>query len=305
MRSSALLASVVLAASAVGPEPGPTLAVRVPDGWEIWWAGSSAPARWEAPLPAVADRVRWRRAAAGLEWGELSLAGDGEAFRIGVIVARLDPRALELRLIDPEDGPVFAGRWDIGETPTEAVLAINAGQFSDHPWGWVVQDGVERQRPGRGPLAPGVVVDSAGAVRLVPPDSIEATRPGARLAFQSYPTLLEGDGEIPRALREDGPGGLDRDHRDGRLALGQLRDGRVLIVLTRFEGLGGVLQNLPFGLTTPEMAAVLGALGARRAVLLDGGISSQMLIRDGPRTHRWPGWRRVPLALVAIPRPSN
>jgi len=64
---------------------------------------------------------------------------------------------------------------------------------------------------------------------------------------------------------------------------------------------GGVLANLPFGLTTPEMAAVMGALGARRAVLLGGGISCQLLLREGAVTHTWPGWRRVPLGLVAIP----
>jgi hypothetical protein len=74
--------------------------------------------------------------------------------------------------------------------------------------------------------------------------------------------------------------------------------------MTRFEGLGGVLENLPLGLTTPEMAALMGALGARRAVLLDGGISSQLLIREGGRTHRWPGWRRVALGLVAMPAPA-
>ena len=73
--------------------------------------------------------------------------------------------------------------------------------------------------------------------------------------------------------------------------------------MTRFEGPGGVLANLPVGLTTPEMAAVMGALGARSAVLLDGGISCQLL-DPGPRSeaHRWPGWRRVALGLVAVPR---
>jgi hypothetical protein len=250
----------------------------------------------------VADRVRWRRASPGLEWGELTLSGEGEAFRVRAILVRLDPRALELRLVKPPDGPRFAGRWDIDEAPATAVLALNAGQFIDQPWGWLVQDGEERQRPGRGPLAPAVVVDTAGRVRLVPPDSIDAARPAARLGFQSYPTLLQGEGEVPRALFQERLG-VDLGHRDARLALGELRDGRILIAMTRFEGLGGVLANLPFGLTTPEMAAVMGALGARRAVLLDGGISSQLLIRDGHRIHRWPGWRRVPLGLVAVPRP--
>jgi len=306
MRFPTALTLLALAAPAAsGPGTGPTLAVRVPGGWHTWWWGDAAPARWPTPLPAVADRVRWRRAASGLEWGELSLSGNGEAFRVRAIVVRLDTRALDLRLVKPPDGPRFAGRWDIDEAPAKAVLALNAGQFIDQPWGWLVQDGVERQRPGRGPLAPAVVLDTAGRMRLVPPDSIDAARPSTRLAFQSYPTLLEGDGEVPRALFHEGLG-VDLAHRDARLALGELRDGRILIAMTRFEGLGGALANLPLGLTTPEMAAVMGALGARRAVLLDGGVSSQLLIREGTRTRRWPGWRRVPLGLVAVPRsPTN
>jgi hypothetical protein len=285
----------------VGLDPGSSLSVRAPGGWETWWSERAAPVRWDAPLPAVADRVRWRAAAPGLEWGEVSLSGDGEAFRVRVIVARLDPRRLELRLIKPADGPVYAGRWEIDETPDSAVFAVNAGQFTAGPWGWLVQDGVERQRPGTGPLAPGVVVDTAGRVRLVPPDSLPHVRAATRLAFQSYPVVLDGDGEVPAPLRSDGLG-VNRRHRDARLALGETRDGRILVAMTRFEGLGGALENLPLGLTTPEMAAVMGALGAKRAVLLDGGISSQMLIRDGAKTRRWPGWRRVALGLIALPR---
>jgi exopolysaccharide biosynthesis protein len=188
----------------------------------------------------------------------------------------------------------------VEETPSNAVLALNAGQFSGDPWGWLVEDGVERQRPGTGPLAPGVVVATDGTVQLVQPDSLRAMLPHARQAFQSYPTLLGANGEIPFALRTAGSG-VDLDHRDSRLALGLLADGTVLIAMTRFEGLGGVLDNIPLGLTTPEMAAVMGALGSRPAVLLDGGISSQLLIRDGQEAHVWSGWRRVALGLVAVP----
>jgi uncharacterized protein YigE (DUF2233 family) len=285
-------------------DPSPSLSVRAPGGWELWWSERTAPARWEAPLPAIADRIHWRRAAPGLEWGEVSLSGDGEAFRVRVIVARLDPEKLTLRLIKPENGPVYAGRWDIDEAPDSAVFAVNAGQFTAGPWGWLVQDGVERQPPGTGPLAPGVVLDTAGRVRLVPPDSLRHVRAATRLAFQSYPAVLEGDGEVPAPLRTDGLG-VNRRHRDARLALGETRDGRILVAMTRFEALGSALQNLPLGLTTPEMAAVMGALGARRAVLLDGGISSQMLIQDGRETRRWPGWRRVALGLVAMPRAAR
>jgi len=48
----------------------------------------------------------------------------------------------------------------------------------------------------------------------------------------------------------------------------------------------------------------MGAFGARDAVMLDGGISAQLLLRDQARkaTHRWTGLRKVPLALIARPR---
>lgn len=80
-----------------------------------------------------------------------------------------------------------------------------------------------------------------------------------------------------------------------------MRDGRVLVALTRFEGLGGALSVLPFGFTTPEMAAVMGALGATRAVLLDGGISGQLRVRDGG-VREWDALRKVPLGLLVSPR---
>jgi exopolysaccharide biosynthesis protein len=120
-------------------------------------------------------------------------------------------------------------------------------------------------------------------------------------AFQSYPTLLAG-GEVPAPLRAPGRG-VDLGHRDARLAIGTTTDGQVLVALTRFDALGGRLSFVPFGLTVPEMAALMGALGATDAVMLDGGISAQMLVRDAKgRPKSWAGLRAVPLALVAVPR---
>lgn len=52
--------------------------------------------------------------------------------------------------------------------------------------------------------------------------------------------------------------------------------------------------------------AITGALGCRQAVALDGGISAQLALRDASGAWRtWRGWRRVPLALVAFPRPER
>lgn len=252
----------------------------------------------------VADAVIWKRAAAGVDWGELSLQGAGEAWRIRLILVRIDPSAVRFQMVvPPRQDNGFAGRWSIDDAPAEALVALNAGQFTSGPWGWLVSDGRARQPPGIGPLAPGVAVTTAGQVLLVPPDSL-AFLSDVQEGFQSYPTLLAGDGSVPAALRTAGSG-VDLVHRDGRLAFGLLRDGRVLLALTRFEGLGGVLEVVPFGFTTPEMAAIMGALGCGRAVLLDGGISGQLMVMDQGRRRQWAGLRTVAAGLVVLARPDG
>ncbi|HXE58412.1 MAG TPA: phosphodiester glycosidase family protein [Gemmatimonadales bacterium] len=298
----ALLLTLTLAA--------PGLSLRTDAGWIEWWRGDRAPARWAAAHPLIERAVRWRPSAPGVEWGEMTLSGSGEAWRVRVIAVRLDPARIRIATDVGERADGRPGPWTLDSAPAGALLALNAGQFtSGGPWGWLVRDGVERQPPGTGPLAPALVVDTTGRVRLVPADGIAGLRAALlagdrsiREAFQSYPAILLGDGDIPLPLREAGRG-VDLEHRDARLALGLDRRGRLLVALTRFEGLGGILENLPFGLTTPEMAAVMGALGARRAMLLDGGLSSQLRLREASgETHAWRGMRKVPMGLVVTPR---
>jgi exopolysaccharide biosynthesis protein len=249
--------------------------------------------------------VEWHALQAGARWGELRLSGESEAWRIRVILVQLDPTRVRLETVSRQGSDSGPRRWSVDSAPPDVLAALNAGQFtSSGTWGWLVRDGRELRAPGSGALAPALVVDTAGSVRLVPSDSIAPLRDGGavREAFQSYPSLLVGDGEVPRPLLQDGFG-VDLEHRDARLAIGLDREGRLLIAMTRFEGLGGALSNLPFGLTTPEMAALMGALGSRRAMLLDGGISSQLRLTlpDG-RTRSWRGIRQVPLGLLIFAR---
>jgi len=305
-RISALALAAALGTGAVGAgpgagpaRPGAALAVRDAAGWVTWWRRAHAPVRWDGAAP-LSERVSWRAGSDGVEWGELELRGASEAWRTRVVVARIDSRRIALSL----ETAFAAGRdWTVRDAGGGVAVALGAGQFRGPlPWGWVVHRGRELLAPGSGPLAGAVVVDSSGAVRLVPPDGVAAERARglAREAFQSYPVLLQ-DGAVPAPLREPGRG-VDLDHRDARLALGTLPDGRLVVALTRFDALGPMLGRFPFGLTSPEMAAVMGALGCREALLLDGGISGQLLLRDAPGTARvWPGIRRVPLGLVGRP----
>ncbi|HET9982971.1 MAG TPA: phosphodiester glycosidase family protein [Longimicrobiales bacterium] len=307
LRAAALAASLLVPAAPLPGQqlPSTGLAVRVDGAWRTWWRAAEAPARWRAPDRMVTRAVRWHAARPGLESARLDLSGDGVAWRVAVLLVCLDPRRFDLRLAEATRDDDTRGAWTVDSLPAGAALALNAGQFdAGRPWGWLVRDARELQPPGVGPLSSAFVVDTSGAARLVPPDSIPRLRgdPAVRQAFQSYPTLLTGDGEIPEPLRAESRG-VDLRHRDSRLGACELRDGRILFALTRFAGLGEALAQLPFGPTTPEMAAVMGALGCRRAVLLDGGLSGQLALRRARGdVVRWDGLRAVPLALVAFPR---
>ena len=291
--------------SPVAPARSQRLAVWDGSRWVTWWEADAAPVGWAAAHPVVASAVQWRQVGRGLETGLLRLSGNGEAWRFNVVLVRADPARLKLSLHVKRRADGRAMPWSVAELPQDAVLGLNAGMFDVvGPWGWIVLDGDERQPPGLGPLSSALVIDSAGRPRIVGADSIAAVRTSGdvRWAVQSYPTALDGDGAVPPALQQPGRG-VNLAHRDARLAVATLRDGRLLMALTRFDGLGGALDVVPFGPTLPEMTAVLGALGAQRAVFLDGGISAQMAVRDSSGTlQQWEGVRRVPLALVARPR---
>ncbi|MFL5496280.1 MAG: phosphodiester glycosidase family protein [Gemmatimonadales bacterium] len=301
--AAAALAGGAVGVSAFGASSSraaDALAVQEGGRWVTWWRRDAAPARWDGESP-LADRISWRAGGGGVEWGELELRGASEAWRTRLVVVRVDPNLVDLS-VDPAF--IRGGDWSIGDAAGDAALAFDAGQFRGSlPWGWVVTRGREVLAPQYAPLAGAVVIDPDGQVRIVSPARVaaERLRGTAREAFQSYPMLLD-EGRVPAPLMQPGLG-VDLRHRDSRLALGTLADGRLIIALTRFDALGQKLGRIPFGLTTPEMAAVMGALGCRQALLLDGGISGQLLVRDSAGTPRvWPGIRSVPLGLVGRSR---
>ncbi|MBP9899659.1 MAG: phosphodiester glycosidase family protein [Gemmatimonadales bacterium] len=248
---------------------------------------------------AASPGITWAAARDGIERTEFAMAERGVLQAVQVIALRIDPARIQLDLMARTRYAGLRGAWTVDSMPAEAVLALNAGQFREGtPWGWLVQDGVERQAPGTGSVAMAVVFD-AGAVRLLTPEEIPAARGTVRAAIQSYPMLLV-DGVMPPPLRAPGRG-VDLEHRDTRLAIGTDAEGRVLLVLTRFRGAGSAGATLPFGPTIPELASLMRRLGATRAVGLDGGLSSQLALRESSTTLRqWSNWRMVPLGIVGV-----
>jgi len=299
----AVAAITVAGAPAIASAEPATLAVWQAGQWRTFWRSDWAPVRWAAPDSIVARALDWKPVAHGIEWATLRLACPAPVWRARLILARIDPRATTLRLeMDLTRGDMRPD-WTIDHVPEDAILAVNAGQFQGAmPWGWVCIDGKRRLGPGYGPLSSFIAIDASGGVTWSHGDSLVQTS-GVVTGFQSYPTLLAGDGRVPAALRTPNAG-LSLTHRDARIALGETRDGHLLVAMTRFDAFGDIAQEVPLGPTTPEMAAIMGALGACDAVMLDGGISAQMMLRTslGEPPLRWCGNRKVPLALVARAR---
>ena len=289
----------------VAPLPSSTLAVRDARGvWREFWSSRAAPVAWNrTPLETAA---RWKRGAMGITWVELELRGSGEAWRTRLVVARIDPSRVLLRL----DTAFTSGReanWTLDHAPGDALLAVNAGQFeATMPWGWVAIDGRRWLPAQNGPLSAALMEDLGGTLHWVRAEDVHrvSNQIGVRWAFQSYPAVLAGDSILP-PLRSMG-GGIDVGHRDARAGICLTRRGDVLVAITRFDAAGGALHFIPLGLTVPEMGAVLGALGCRDAMLLDGGISARLRVRDSSgKAHDWEGLRAVPLGLVASPREGS
>jgi exopolysaccharide biosynthesis protein len=247
----------------------------------------------------------WHAVQPGVWVHEAQMATEGPLAPVQVVAVRLDPALVEFSL-HASRGQQDRRGWTIDQLPPAAVVAFNAGQFhGGSSWGWLVLDGSEVQAPGTGSTAMAFVVGTDGTVSLVDPGDTAMARDKARYAFQSYPGLLVANGATPRELQASGRG-VDLAHRDSRLALGILPDGGMVVALTRFSALGAAGETLPWGPTVVEMAEFMRSLGCVRAVLLDGGISSQLALRDADGSvRRWTNWRTVPLGMVVTPRANS
>jgi hypothetical protein len=284
--------------------PGQAAAQRVTLGARV--GGAAVRLDVDAPTaaaPSIRDGIDWSPVRPGMSWAELELSAGALGIPVRAILVQIDPQRFDFRLELATAANRMTGVWALDSVPADAALALNAGQFRETgPWGWVVLGGVERRDPGHGPLSVGLAVTDSGALRWVPSAELRAARADRtiRYAFQSFP-VLRYDGRVP-ALALD-PALVDQNHRDARLILGERDDGSLLIVLTRFDVLGAAGERVPIGLTLPESVVLMGSLETRHAVMLDGGVSAQLLLR-GPATGTllWKGARRVPLALIATPR---
>jgi hypothetical protein len=255
------------------------------------------------PIATTPPRISWAGLPGAHRVGSWSVRVGRPSIPVRLIIVRIEPTAFHWAL-DVQRAHGTVQPWSLSAVADTATIALNAGQFTDDgPWGWLVHDRVERQAPGAGALAGAITIRSNGRVQLYDADAIGRLRGDSSVveALQSYPTLLDARAQVPAALcRSDD--GVDPAHRDIRFAIGTDTVGAVWLVLSRLETDVPLADRTPVGPTTREMATALRSLGATRAILLDGGLSAQLLVRSGDTAQRWPGLRAVPLGLVLVRR---
>ncbi|MEO0558780.1 MAG: phosphodiester glycosidase family protein [Bacteroidota bacterium] len=275
----------------------------------LLWGCASAP----PPVPSPALGLAWTAVDSLRQPGVEVWAGRSDAFPLRTWAVRLDDVPLRVLLAadttDRRDGPTtFAQR-------TGACVVLNGGYFSmatGEVVGLATVDGeilspatseverdnvrypVTRGAVGIGPR--GVEIEWAGEpmTRCEAPSDNRPGRPGTATSCSAWP-VSEAISAGPMLLRNGRPTksadaeaffGTGIPQRNPRSAIGVDSDGRVWLVVVDGR------QPDSRGVTLPELAALMAALGARDALNLDGGGSSAMVVRSGE-------------ALVRLNRPTG
>lgn len=220
-------------------------------------------------LAANAGRdVHWRGGDSILRWGEWRVVVGPSRLPVRVLVAAILPGAVALQVDSVRTGSTRRNVDQRGGFPYGGEVA---GQ-------WTIDDAPLSAR-----LAVGTSLPSALEASTTSVDQLMAKLP---LTSQLLSERGAVDAHIcgQRALREPGT-------RDRRLAIGTRSDGSALFVLAHFDGVGDASASAPLGVSLPELASIMRALGAQRASVLATGASAQLMVRESSEgvARRWAG----------------
>jgi uncharacterized protein YigE (DUF2233 family) len=225
--------------------------------------------------PALDD---WQRAAEGIEWRRIE-ASDASGASDTLLVARVDPRQVRMRVAYDRISPGRVGEWASALKP---LLVVNGGYFDDQgrATALVIHDGIAQGSSYEG-FGGMFAVDSGGTI------SIRALRdqpydPGETLAqaFQSSPMLLvDGTAQL---IEDDGD-------RSRRTVIAVDRQGRLLLIISSWptftlSGLAEWLQQSGLELVS--------------ALNLDGGSSTGLYLQTPDKALLVDSIVRVPAVLV-------
>ncbi len=177
--------------------------------------------------------------------------------------------------------PDAAGPLEPNQTATGLVVANSSARSVRIPAGDLVLTGV-------GPAAASIAERLPVGTRISLVARIAGIAPGT-LALGGGPALVVAG----RAVRDAGEGFVTNqlDPRSERTAIGQTANGTDLLVSAEGPGEGSP------GITVPQQADLMARLGARTAIAMDSGGSSQMIV-NGSDVMPWTDPRAISTAAV-------
>ncbi len=228
---------------------------------------------WEGSLES---QVSYSRISPGIQIGSVPLRHEhGTDFSL--VVTKIDLAKTYIRVLTNDSLAVKRDFVEAMAKNTGAIAAINAGFFDEKgARGLVLKNGKELRAPNR---THGYLLLWDDGAHIGPTRTLEAEN-----AIQSFPLLLVNGEVISDAAKNMGD--VAR-----RSAAALTSKGDLLLVVTDAELVG---------LTIPQLTVLLRGLGARNAIALDGGASSQLYVRNAD--YRVREWDPVPVALGVFSR---
>lgn len=278
--AAAALIGGLLAGSAAACAPPDLHSTRAPIGVDAASGGDAAVL--PTPLP---DDSGWEAVAPGVERRWLAVRDAAGQALDRMLVVRLDPASVRFDVGYAPAAPLDLDAW---RAETGALLVVNGGFFTEgyHATGLVVTHGTAHGQS-YGAFAGMFAVTEAGPdVRWLAARPYDPAEP-LTAALQAFPMLV-----LPGGTAGVAPGDAGSDAAR-RTWIGQDGQGRVL---------AGVAPS--GGLTLADLSAWLAAadLGLDRALNLDGGGSTGLLLAAEGGGTVIPAFDRLPTVILAFSR---
>lgn len=227
------------------------------------------------------DTDGWQTLAPGIEQRRMEFEAD--SFSIGAVLVRLDPSQVVFRVHYSPDQPRSMADWQA--VLPDASIIVNGGFFdeAEQALGLLVSDGQPFGSSFVGVGGMFQVSESGVRVRSLVTEPYQGE--ALTQAVQAFPMLIESGGVLARQ-------GEGFDRRARRTAIGQDRQGRIIVVIVPLDSIS--LAELQQTLFTRELDLAI-------AFALDGGRSTGLVINTPAKNEVYWSFDQLPSVIAAYP----
>ena len=250
--------------------------------WTPFTANELTKSTWRSGQAFLFPRVDFQSVTDGLRLGKIAVKHENGA-PYDIVFLEIDPARVQVRvLVNDERARKTAYVKDM-VADHDALAGINAGFFDANGALGLVLHGGRTLRPANGSPGYFLVDDGQPGIRVQRNLRLRGYDEG----IQCSPVLMR-EGQVYSYVSE----GKNASEVARRSAVAVTYQNKILLLTTDVR---------LSGLTIQQLTTVLAGLGARHALALDGGASSQLFVSHNGLEKDVPGWDPVPVALGVFP----